>query len=58
MLENNVQLYKILYILNLRIGDTFYALVNHISPNHTVCPLCRVDDFTHVEGCIMLELGE
>lgn len=22
--------------------------------NWTVCPMCRVDDFTHVEGCALI----
>ena len=47
----NTRLYEILSKANDKFGDGFYLLVNGICPNLTCCPVCRVDDFTHVEGC-------
>lgn len=36
-------------------GDTFYAIVEAMCPNLTVCPDCRIDDFCHIEGesCVL-----
>ena len=44
-------LYMILSTANDKFGDEFYLHVNKMCPSFTVCPVCRVDDFTHVEGC-------
>ncbi|MBC8742759.1 hypothetical protein F6X40_40485 [Paraburkholderia sp. UCT31] len=35
-------------------GKIARVLNDNGSANMTVCPVCRMDDFTHVEGCEML----
>ena len=35
-------------------GDVARVLNANGRANWTVCPECRVDDFTHVEGCTMI----
>jgi len=32
-------------------SDLVYKYTQSICPNLTCCPECRMDDFTHVEGC-------
>lgn len=47
-------LYKLLehFVLNdKKYGGVLYRHINSYKANLTVCPECRVDDFTHVEGC-------
>lgn len=46
--------YSILFKLYLyyRVNNEFiYRTTQSICPNLTCCPECRMDDFTHVEGC-------
>lgn len=49
------EVYRFLQATDL-ISDGYMAKVlnDHGLCNWTVCPLCKVDDFVHVEGC---ELG-
>ena len=37
--------------LHNQLGNEVYKIVQSFCPNFTVCSECRVDDFTHVEGC-------
>ena len=56
LLENtphNRYLYAILSTARDKFGDEFYLHVENICPNLTCCPVCRVDDFTHIEGCYL-----
>lgn len=32
-------------------GDDVYNIVESMCPNMTVCYDCRIDDFSHIEGC-------
>ena len=38
-----------------KFGEEFLKLINKTCPNLSVCVVCRVDDFTHVEGCSILK---
>lgn len=49
-LQNRKVSYLILASLAMKSKDV-YPFVNKMCPNMTVCPECRVDDFTHVESC-------
>lgn len=48
---HNRFLYTILSKANEKFGEQFYLHVENLCPNLTCCPVCRVDDFTHIEGC-------
>ena len=54
-LTENTPYTRFLYILlstaRDKFGDGFYLHVENLCPNLTCCPVCRVDDFTHIEGC-------
>lgn len=52
---NSRMLTKIFNLIIDRTGDTndVYPIVEGLCPNLTVCYDCRIDDFTHVEGCAL-----
>ena len=56
--QNTLQLSLILGRANKKFGDEFYALVQSLCPNLTVCAECHVDDFVHVEGCSLSQFIE
>ena len=52
-------LYKILSTANDKFGKEFYHHIKTLCPNLTCCPVCRVDDFTHIEDCWLdREMGD
>lgn len=49
--------YDELFILDVLSDCKVATLLNSNGHcNDTVCPICRVDDFTHIEGCPKNEL--
>jgi hypothetical protein len=52
--KNSRQLSLIFNKLLQQLGKKVYKIVQEGCPNMTVCNECRVDDFTHVEGCTIL----
>ncbi len=50
----NIKDYKILQKLNDKNNSLCGILNRNGMPNATVCPICHVDDFVHVEGCKLL----
>lgn len=47
--------YMIMYVLDMQTnGEVGRILNGNGMPNATVCPECRVDDFTHVASCKLL----
>ena len=46
---------KIFNVAYDKFGDEFYDIVQSNCPNMTVCYNCRIDDFTHVEGCDLVD---
>jgi hypothetical protein len=55
--EDKDCIYAALYLADaLEADNRMMDWLNHNGfCNLTVCPMCRVDDFTHVEGCKMGE---
>jgi len=50
--------YLFLQELDLQTNGKLAALLNaNGCANWTVCPECRVDDFTHVEGCRLIPMA-
>lgn len=49
------EIYLVLEEMDIESGGGVAQYLNTISPNLTVCPRCRVDDFTHVENCEFYE---
>jgi hypothetical protein len=48
----SVEDYTLLEWLNAESADKLYGFLNRIGCcGWTVCPICRIDDFTHFEGC-------
>ncbi len=47
--------YKIAYQADLLSDYEIGKILNNYAPNLTVCPRCHVDDFTHVEGCDLID---
>lgn len=48
---NSRMLTKIMNMALEKFGDEFYAIVQSMCPNLTVCKDCRIDDFCHIDGC-------
>lgn len=47
--------YKVLQMANVFIGNEVNRVLNENGvARFTVCPICRCDDFTHVEGCNLI----
>jgi len=47
--------YTKLYVADFVLAGALGPVLSRNGASHmTVCPLCRVDDFQHVEGCEML----
>jgi len=38
-----------------KFGKEFYDVVQSNCPNLTCCVDCRIDDFCHIEGCMIVE---
>lgn len=58
-LTSESRLYKLLehFVLNdKKYGEAFYKHINFYNASLTVCPRCRVDDFTHIEGCRLADI--
>ena len=51
---NSRMVTRILNLLHTKHPD-IYKTVQDYCPNLTVCPDCRIDDFTHVESCKLRE---
>jgi hypothetical protein len=45
------EIYLVLEEMDIESGGGVAEYLNSINPNLTVCPKCRVDDFTHIESC-------
>ena len=45
--------YRILQRINVNDDELTGVLNRNGCANWTVCPECRVDDFSHIEGCSM-----
>lgn len=50
---NSRMLTKMLNELRDMFGPGVYEIVQRHCPNLTVCFDCRIDDFCHVEGCVL-----
>lgn len=53
------RLYKLLeyyFLTDKKYGELLYAHINAHDPGLTVCPECRIDDYTHVEGCKLADM--
>lgn len=53
MHPNSRMLTKILNELYNKFGNGVYQIVQDNCPNFTVCYDCRIDDFTHIFGCVL-----
>ncbi|HEY6435306.1 MAG TPA: hypothetical protein VIY47_01835 [Ignavibacteriaceae bacterium] len=47
--------YKIVQQAEIICNYKLTRMFNEHSPNMTVCPHCHVDDFTHMEGCDLID---
>ena len=52
---NSRMLTKILNKLQDKFGDGVYKIVQENCCNFTVCFDCHIDDFTHCEGCRLID---
>lgn len=50
---NNKQLTLILNKLHNKFGDEAYKIIQDGCPNLTCCADCHIDDFCHIEGCVL-----
>ena len=55
---NNRMVTRILNELRDKFGPDAYAIVEGHCPNLTVCYDCRIDDFCHNEGCLIIGTKE
>lgn len=52
---NSRLLTKTLNELQDKFGNGVYTIVQRNCPNFTVCYDCRIDDFCHDEGCVLIK---
>lgn len=45
----NPQVALLLNVLALKFGEQVWHIANRVCANLTVCPVCRVDDFCHLD---------
>lgn len=53
--KNSRMVSLILNTLLEKFGDEAYQIVQKNCPNLTCCRDCHIDDFCHVEGCVIAE---
>lgn len=53
--KNSRQLSLILNQLYEKFGTEAYKIIQYGCPNMTVCYDCRIDDFTHVGDCKIMD---
>ena len=51
---NSRMITKICNELYNKFGEDAYKIIADNCPNFTVCYDCRVDDFSHIEGCKLI----
>ena len=56
--RNSRMLTAVMNVAHATFGAEFYRLVQSLCPNFTCCHDCHVDDFVHVEGCVLAPMEE
>ena len=52
--KNSRQLTMILNLIYGKFGKEAYLIIQNNCPNLTVCSDCHIDDFCHIEGCVLI----
>ena len=52
---NSCMVTRILNVLYKKFGEEVYSVVQEHCPNLTCCYDCRIDDFCHMEGCLLAD---